>query len=332
LCIQENRTIQSRIGFGQMLSSKELKICRFDKPTILIITIILSMRIYIARLFFAGCFFMTSRYCSAQNAGATKQGAANETAGGYRLVWADEFDKDGMPDTTVWRFENGFVRNQEFQWYQQENTHCTNGWLVIEGRRETKPNPNYIAGSNDWKKNRPNIEYTASSINTRGKKSWTYGRFIMRGKIDISNGLWPAWWTLGVAGRWPANGEIDIMEYYRNKVLANIACIGAENKAQWYSKTRPADSLGGTAWSSQFHIWRMDWDSTAIALYMDDLLMNKVELSKLLNKDGSGINPFMQPHYMLLNLAIGGQNGGDPANTAFPNKFEIDYVRVYQRD
>ena len=288
------------------------------------------MRIKITTVF-ACCFFFVSYSCRAQNTESSKPVARSETADGYHLVWADEFDKEGPPDTANWRFENGFVRNQEFQWYQPGNASCKNGFLIIEGRREIKPNPNYTAGSNDWKKNRPNIEYTASSINTAGKKFWKYGRFVMRGRIDISNGLWPAWWTLGVAGRWPANGEIDIMEYYRNKVLANIACIGADHRAEWYSKTKPADSLGGTAWSSQFHVWRMDWDENAIALYMDDWLMNKVELNKLANKDGSGINPFTQPHYMLLNLAIGGQNGGDPANTAFPNKFEIDYVRVYQK-
>ena len=252
-------------------------------------------------------------------------------AEGYRLVWSDEFNTDGVPDTSAWRYEHGFVRNHELQWYQTENTYCKNGYLVIEGRRESKPNPGYVAGSNDWRKKEDSIRYTSSSINTSGKLSWKYGRFIMRGRIDISAGLWPAWWTLGVAGRWPANGEIDIMEYYRNKLLANIACMGPNNKAEWFSNTKPADSLGGAAWASKFHVWRMDWDENAISLYADDILMNRVEMSKLVNKDGSGINPFTQPHYMLFDLAIGGDNGGDPSQTKFPNKFEVDYVRVYQK-
>ena len=89
--------------------------------------------------------------------------------------------------------------------------------------------------------------------------------------------------------------------------------------------------MGGKAWAEKFHIWRMDWDENAIALYLDDQLMNKVELNKLVNKDGSNINPFKQPHYMLLNLALGGINGGDPTLTKFPNRFEVDYVRVYQK-
>jgi beta-glucanase (GH16 family) len=89
--------------------------------------------------------------------------------------------------------------------------------------------------------------------------------------------------------------------------------------------------MGGAAWAAAFHVWRMDWDETSITLFCDDQLLNKVELQQLTNKDGSGINPFKQPHYMLLNLAIGGTNGGDPANTPFPARFEVDYVRVYQK-
>jgi beta-glucanase (GH16 family) len=264
---------------------------------------------------------------------ATRESRAEEAykSEGYKLVWADEFNKNGKPDSSNWRFEKGFVRNEELQWYQQDNAYCKDGVLIIEGRKENKPNPRYESGSADWRRNRKNIEYSASSINTSGKQSWKYGRFVMRGKIDIASGLWPAWWTLGIDGRWPANGEIDIMEYYKKKLLANIACIGPKRGAEWYSKTKNIDSLGGKAWASKFHVWQMDWDENAISLYVDDMLMNKVELSKLVNKDGSNINPFKQPHYMLLNLAMGGMNGGDLSDTKFPNRFEVDYVRVYQK-
>jgi len=143
--------------------------------------------------------------------------------------------------------------------------------------------------------------------------------------------MWPAWWTLGVDKGWPTNGEIDIMEYYRGKLLANIACLGKDRKPEWFSNTFKTDSLGGTAWASQFHVWRMDWTPELIALYCDNILLNKVDLALLENKDGSGFNPFKQPHYMLLNLALGGQNGGDLTGTIFPQKFEVDYVRVYQK-
>ncbi|WP_153798698.1 glycoside hydrolase family 16 protein [Foetidibacter luteolus] len=258
--------------------------------------------------------------------------SAQDSMQGYRLVWQDEFNTDGLPDTANWVYEQGFVRNEEFQWYQEENAFCKNGLLVIEARRENKPNPMYEHGSKDWRKSSPDIQYTSSSINTKGKHSWQYGRFVMRGRIDIRGGLWPAWWTLGVNGQWPANGEIDIMEYYRDSLLANIACAGTRPyKAFWYTTKHPVDSLGGTAWASQFHTWRMDWDEKAISLYVDDQLLNHVPLDSLVNRDGSGVNPFKQPHYMLLDFAIGGMNGGDPSGTAFPNRFEVDYVRVYEK-
>ncbi|MDT3402051.1 glycoside hydrolase family 16 protein [Mucilaginibacter terrae] len=262
----------------------------------------------------------------------TAQTVNPDTAGGYKLVWADEFNQNGAPDSNNWSYERGFERNEEHQWYQPDNAWCDNGLLIIEARRETKDNPNYEAGSSEWRRNRPKAYYTSSSLKSRGKQSWQYGRFVMRGKIDISNGMWPAWWTLGIKGRWPATGEIDIMEFYRKKLLANMVHLGADQKDEWFSKTRNIDSLGGQKWASQFHIWRMDWDEKAIALYVDDMLMVKVETEKLVNKDGLGTNPFKQPHYMLLNLAIGGQQGGDPSKTQFPKRFEVDYVRVYQKN
>lgn len=245
----------------------------------------------------------------------------------YQLVWADEFNQDGAPNSNNWNYEKGFVRNEELQWYQPDNARCENGLLIIEAKKVNLPNPNYKAGSKSWRENRPNIEYTSSCLITQGKQQWQYGRFEIRAKIDIRSGLWPAWWTLGIQKPWPANGEIDIMEFYRGKILANIACLGTSNKTEWHSKTQSVDG----AWASQFHTWRMDWDEEHIALYVDDQLMISTPLSQLENKDGSGFNPFKQPHYMLFDLAIGGQNGGDPSNTTFPNRFEVDYVRVYQK-
>lgn len=250
----------------------------------------------------------------------------------YQLVWSDEFNLDGRPDTSKWHYEKGFIRNHELQWYQPENAWCEGGRLIIEARKEQRPNPIFEEGSNDWKKSRRFIEYTSSCLLTRRTASWQFGRFEMRGKIDIRSGLWPAWWTLGMRGRWPANGEIDIMEYYRGHLLANIACGDKQAwRAKWFGKKYATDSMGGKAWADQFHIWRMDWSDREISLFVDDQLLNRVPVDSLYNRDGSGFNPFRQPHFMLLNLAIGGDNGGDPTGTSFPNRFEVDYVRVYQR-
>src|SRR4029079_19835213 len=131
---------------------------------------------------------------------------------GYKLVWSDEFDVDGRPSTANWKYESGFVRNEEDQWYQPDNATVSGGVLVIEARREQKANPNYMAGSTDWKRSRQYAEYTASAMITSGLHSWQFGRFEMRGRIDTRSGMWPAWWTLGNSGEWPSNGEIDIME------------------------------------------------------------------------------------------------------------------------
>ncbi len=247
---------------------------------------------------------------------------------GYKLVWADEFTKDGTPNPKNWTYEKGFVRNEELQWYQPENAFCKNGLLVIEARKEQRTNPLYVEGSRDWRKNRKNINYTSACLVTKGLQSWQYGRFEMRGKIDISTGLWPAFWTLGEKGGWPANGEIDIMEYYKGKILTNIARMGNNRKPKWFSTTKEVNE----EWAKQFHTWRMDWDSENISLFVDNALYLKVPLTELQNEDQLGLNPFKQKHYILFDLAMGGLNGGDLAETKFPNRIEIDYVRVYQKN
>jgi beta-glucanase (GH16 family) len=266
---------------------------------------------------------------SGGSAGTNGTGGVTVPAG-YKLVWSDEFDVDGRPSTANWKYEQGFVRNEEAQWYQSDNATVQGGVLVIEARREQKANPNYMAGSTDWKRNRQYAEYTSSSLITSGLHSWQFGRFEMRGRIDTRTGMWPAWWTLGNSGEWPSNGEIDIMEFYRGNVLANVACGTATRyQAKWDSVSKPISSFNDPQWSSKFHVWRMDWDDTKIDLYLDDVLMNTSNLADMLNSDGT--SPFRQPDYMILNLAIGGQNGGDPAGTTFPARFEVDYVRVFQR-
>jgi len=271
----------------------------------------------------------------ASDAGTGGTGDAGTSDGGivpppgYKLVWHDEFDVDGRPNPANWKYESGFVRNEELQWYQADNARVEAGLLVIEGRRERVTNPNYQAGSSDWKTNRQYAEYTSSSLLTSGLHSWQFGRLEMLGRIVAKAGLWPAWWTLGVSGEWPSNGEVDIMEYYNGKVLANVAC-GTTTRwtAKWDSATKAVSSFGAD-WDTKFHLWRMDWDDTKIDLYLDDALMNTTNLADMLNPDGN--SPFRQQHYMILNLAIGGINGGDPAATPFPTRYEVDYVRVFQK-
>jgi beta-glucanase (GH16 family) len=259
---------------------------------------------------------------------AGKSGAGEE----WRLVWADEFDTAGRPDTRNWTYETGFVRNDEMQWYQPENAWCQEGVLIIEGRRERKRNSNYKANSTDWRTNREYADYTSASLTTKGRHSWQYGRFEMRGRIDTRPGLWPAFWTLGLTGEWPGSGEIDIMEYYRGLLLANAAW-GTERRwvPRWDSVRKPITEFSDPDWPRKFHVWRMDWDQRAIRLSVDGLLLNTIDLDQTYNKDKQRKNPFRQPHYIILNLAIGGTNGGDPTRTEFPARFEVDFVRVYQK-
>ncbi len=252
-------------------------------------------------------------------------------ADGYRLVWADEFSDDGSPNPKNWRCEHGFVRNEELQWYQPENAHCEGGLLVIEARREQPANPKYDAESPQWNRRRPQADYTSASLMTRGRHEWLYGRFVMRGRIDTRAGLWPAFWTLGSARGWPGCGEIDVMEYYRDKLLANAAWQGGGGKTAWDSVDRPLASFGGKEWSGEFHEWRMDWDEQQIKLYVDDELVNEIDVEAAVNAARRNTHPFREPHYLILNLAIGGTQGGDPAGTDFPAKFEVDFVRVYQQ-
>jgi beta-glucanase (GH16 family) len=264
---------------------------------------------------------------AASDAGAVS--VADAARPGWSLVWSDEFDVDGTPNSQNWGFENGFVRNEELQWYQSANATVQGGMLVIEARREQVPNPNYLAGSTDWKRNRQFADYTSSSMNTSAHHSFTYGRFEIRARIDTRLGSWPAFWTLGSGTPWPQSGEVDIMEYYTSNVLANV-CLPSGSTCMWSSIRQPLTSLGGAAFTSAFHVWAMEWDATKIDLFLDDALVNHFLTATAV--PAGTTNPYVgKPMYILVNQAIGGSAGGDPTNTTFPVRYEVDYVRVYAK-
>ncbi len=255
---------------------------------------------------------------------------------GWELIWSDEFNIDGKPNTNIWDAETGFQRNEEAQWYNGfKNTTCEDGKLKIEGRIERVKNPNYVAGSSDWKKNREYAEYTSSSITTGSSKSWLYGRVEVSAKIPTATGSWPAIWLLGINKEWPSNGEIDIMEFYlvggAPNIMANAAW-GTNDRwvAKWDGSQHKYSeiSAGNPNWDNEFHLWRMDWDRDFIRIYLDGRLLNEIDLSQTINPDG--FNPFHQPQYLLLNLALGG-NGGTPDRSKFPLIYEVDYARIYQK-
>lgn len=252
--------------------------------------------------------------------------------------WSDEFNGNGAPDSTIWNFEEGFVRNQEVQWYQVANAWQQDGCLIIEARREHRKNPTYDPASRFWGKKREFIDYTSACLTTKGKKSFLYGRLEVRAKIPTAAGAWPAIWTLGNDMEWPSCGEVDIMEYYRidsePHILANAAWGNDQRfHAVWNSRKIPFAHFieRNQDWENLFHVWRMDWDETHICIYLDDELLNDIPLSTTVNGSiGNGENPFKKLHYILLNLALGGQNGGPIDDSALPMRYEIDYVRFYR--
>ena len=265
-----------------------------------------------------------------KNAPSTTPTPAPSVQKKFELVWSDEFNTNGIPDPAKWEYDSGFVRNEEAQWYQRQNAICEGGNLVITGRKEQKPNPTYIPGSTEWRTKRPTIEYTSACLKMIKTHAFKYGKLEVRAKIDAQTGLWPAIWTLGVEGEWPSNGEVDVMEYYGDKILANFAYASATRwQAIWDGANKPLSAFGGFLWANQFHIWTLEWDEFSMRILLDGEVMNTIDLQTTINKS-DGKNPFRQPHYLLLNLAMGGAAGGSLANTVLPSQYLVDYVRIYQ--
>lgn len=283
----------------------------------------------------------------------------------YELVWHDEFDVDGVPNPEIWTYENGFIRNNEEQWYQGDNAEVRDGVLVITAKREKVANPNYVKGSKNWRTARDSAFLTSCSATTYGHKSLLYGRLLVRARIPVARGTWPAIWMLGntrnfqglkdkkqgaslrknkaftqeelqIGHRpWPACGEVDILESYpvqgAASLHANACWLGPNNSSKWNAKRIPIahfterDSL----WATQFHVWRMDWTKEYIRIYVDDELLNDIDIRNCNNGEDNGKNPFHSPMYLLLNLAMG-STGGKVDDDALPARYEIDYVRYYK--
>lgn len=250
-------------------------------------------------------------------------------ADGWTLVWSDEFDRPGLPDAEVWGYEEGFIRNRELQYYtsrRQENVRVEDGLLVIEARKEKLKNPNYKPGSAQWKEAREFAEYTSGSL--RSKRYWKYGRIEVRAKLPQGGGVWPAIWTLGEnikSVSWPKCGEIDILEFVGNEPdLIHATVHYGESGEDHHSSSgklkvnRPFDD---------FHIYAIEWFEDRIDFFFDDVKYHTF----LLDEAGPGPrNAFRKPHFLLFNFALGGDWGGSVEDSVLPQKYLIDYVRIYQ--
>jgi beta-glucanase (GH16 family) len=241
-------------------------------------------------------------------------------AADWQLVWSDEFKYQGLPDPQKWNYEEGFVRNHESQYYTKarlENARVENGLLVIEGRKEHYEPPGHAA-----------VEYTSASLTTKGLEAFKYGRIEMRAKLPQGKGMWPAFWTLGTnidQVGWPGCGEDDIMEFVgkdTNHIYGTLHFAVDGKHASDGGKVELSVPY------NDFHVYAVEWSPTRIDFFVDDHKYHSVEIEKA----GAGDdNPFRKPHYLLLNLALGGDWGGPIEDELLPQKYLINYVRVYQR-
>jgi len=259
-------------------------------------------------------------------------------AGEWKLVWSDDFNEPGLPNPAQWDYETGFIRNNEQQYYtreRQENTRVENGMLIIEARKEQWKNPAYDPNAKTKggaRRSREFAGYTSASLTTRGRASWTYGRVEVRAKLPAGRGTWPAIWMLGANSRqagWPACGEIDIMEFVGFEpgiIHANIH-TKAYNHVQ---KTGKGDKITIADAAEAFHVYAIEWYTD----HMDFFVDNQKYFTFRNEGTGSAVWPYDKDQYLILNLAIGGAWGGQKGidDSIFPQRFCIDYVRVYARD
>lgn len=244
-----------------------------------------------------------------------------QTVGERNLVWNDEFDYQGLPDSTKWSYDtrgNAYGwGNHELQFYtdhRSENASVSDGTLKITARKEK------------WEDH----DYTSARLVSKGKGDWLYGRFEISAKLPEGLGTWPAIWMLpsdSEYGGWPASGEIDIMEhvgYDQNKIHATVHTDAYNHRI---GTQRGKQIVIPTA-STEFHVYAIEWTPEKIDFYVDDQLYNTFE-----NENKTFAEwPFDKRHHMILNLAFGGDWGGSQGvnDSIMPVSMEVDYVRIYQ--
>jgi beta-glucanase (GH16 family) len=236
-----------------------------------------------------------------------------------RLAWSDEFDYTGLPDSVRWSYDTGGDGwgNNELQFYtsnRPENARVENGHLVIEARHE------------NWQSR----DYTSARLISKGKGDWKYGRIEVRAKLPRGRGTWPAIWMLASTNplAWPDDGEIDIMEHVG---FAHVRIHGTVHTKKYnhVAGTQRGDTIRVNDCADNFHVYAVEWDSTRLHVSVDTTVYFRF------NNERTGYDawPFDNPFHLLLNIAVGGNWGGQQGvdSTIWPQRMEVDYVRVYQR-
>ncbi|MGY6741914.1 MAG: glycoside hydrolase family 16 protein [Cecembia sp.] len=234
------------------------------------------------------------------------------------LVWADEFNYEGLPDPEKWVYDVGDHGwgNNELQYYTENdplNARVENGRLIIEAHQDST----YEKG------------YSSARLLTRGKAAWKYGYIEVKAKLPEGVGTWPAFWMLPEEkkyGGWPKSGEIDIMEHvgYDQGVIHGTVHTEAFNHTKG---TQIGKQINVPDCSEAFHVYAVDWKDEKIDFYLNDEKYHTFE------NTGNGWEewPFDHPFHLILNIAVGGNWGGaqgvDP--NVWPQRIEVEYVRVY---
>jgi len=241
---------------------------------------------------------------------------AQQTGLNRTLVWSDEFNYRGLPDSAKWSYEVGGDGwgNHELEFYtarKPENARVEDGKLIIEARRQE------------------NSGYTSARLITRGKGDWKYGRIEVRAKLPKGRGTWPAIWMLASKTplKWPDDGEIDIMEhvgFHQGFIHGSIHC----KKYNHTIGTQKTDTTFISDCSENFHVYGLEWNADSLQVSVDDHVYFRFKNE---HSDYSAW-PFGNAMFLLLNIAVGGDWGGQKGvdETIWPQRMEIDYVRVYQ--
>ena len=236
---------------------------------------------------------------------------------GKTLVFSDEFNGKGLPDMKKWSYETGGdgFGNNELQFYTEnriENSRMENGNLIIEARKEK------------WENN----QYSSAKLITQKTFPFQYGSVEVRAKLPKGKGTWPAIWMLSEnIKEWPEDGEIDIMEH----VGFNEGFIHASIHTKKFNhiiNTQKTDTIFVKDATEKFHVYRLDWTPEKIEAFVD----NKKYFSTLNTEKTYETWPFDQNFFLILNQAVGGNWGGKEGidESIYPQKFYIDYVRIYQ--